>query len=410
MQLGHSQSLRLAAGLASLIAVAAAAPDAARANTAQASSRMTLFREPGGGNEGVRVYHPQIDASATLGSSFNIAAGYNVDIVSGATPATFGPVDAVSSPTKFSDTRHLVHGGMGFERPDGGVRFAYAQGWESDYKTQAITAITHHDLFDHNFTLGLAYTHNWDSVCDANNTAAAGNTLQLIALAASERCFSQDPTVVRHRLHIDTVEPSLSWTMTPRLVVQGGATIQILDGFQSNPYRSVLLGGQNRPQERHPRYRQRYALFLRLAYAMPELRAATHAMLRVYEDSWALRAVTGDVVMNKYFSQSLLFSVRARYHLQGAASFYRDAMDYQTLGPNGEYWTGDRELSPMSNYLLGGKLSFLRRPRQQRSPWFVEMELAAKYELLLYQLPSNDAPNADRRRAHIAQGAFSIRF
>ena len=38
------------------------------------------------------------------------------------------------------------------------------------------------------------------------------------------------------------------------------------------------------------------------------------------------------------------------------------------------------------------------------------MELSAKYELLLYHLDSPDAPNADRTKAHIVQGAFSIRF
>ena len=80
------------------------------------------------------------------------------------------------------------------------------------------------------------------------------------------------------------------------------------------------------------------------------------------------------------------------------------------FGPPGQYWTGDRELSPMGNYLLGGKLAFFRRPQQERSSWFVEMELGAKYELLLYQLASLFAPNADRTFAHIVQGAFALRF
>ena len=58
--------------------------------------------------------------------------------------------------------------------------------------------------------------------------------------------------------------------MTPRLVLQGGGTIQILDGFQSNPYRRVLVGSQRRtPQEHEPTYRQRYAVFARGAYALP---------------------------------------------------------------------------------------------------------------------------------------------
>lgn len=398
--------LRRAAASAALAAVLIAAP--ARANQTEALSRITLFDEPSTRNSGVRVLHPQVDVNSPLGSSFKVAAGYAVDIVSGATPATF---DTVSAATKFSDTRHLVHGGFGFERPEGGVSFAYAYGWESDYKSSVISAITHHDLYEHNFTLALAYSHNFDDVCDANNAAAIGLPLERIALTSSAACFTGADTVVTHRLNIDTLEPSLSWTMTPRLVVQGGATIQLLDGFQANPYRKVLVGSQGRtPQEHLPEFRQRYAGFGRIAYALPELRASALAMLRLYNDSWAVRALTADIVATKYVGQSMLVSGRAHYHIQGGASFYRDAQEYQIFGPPGQYWTGDRELSPMGNYLLGGKVAFFRRPQQERSSWFVEMELGAKYEVLLYQIPSIYAPNSDRKFAHIVQGAFALRF
>jgi hypothetical protein len=400
--------LRLAA-IAAWLASLSATP-VANAATAEASSRITMFEEPGQRHQGVRVLHPQVDASANLGDVFNINLGHSVDIVTGATPAVFG-VDAVSSPTKFQDTRHLAHGGFGFQRPDNGISFSGAYGWESDYKTHALSAVTYSDLYEHNFRLSLAYTHNWDRVCDANNATAAGQPLQLLALTESASCFdSAAAGVVTHKLTIDTLEPSLSWTMTPRLVVQGGATIQLLDGFQSNPYRSVQLGNQGAtPQERHPQYRQRYAAFARLAYALPEMRASAIGMLRLYDDSWAVRAVTADATLNKYLGTSFLLTLRAHYHMQGAASFYRSATGYRLFGPYGEYWTGDRELADMGNYLLGGRFSYLRRPAQQRSSWFVELELTAKYEVLLYLLDP-DAPNADRKMAHIFQAAAAMRF
>ena len=380
----------------------------AAANTAEAAARVTMFDEPSSKNIGVRVLHPQADVSATVASAVNFAAGYSADVVTGATPATF---DTVSAATKFSDTRHLVHGGFGFERSDGGISFAGAYGWESDYKSTVISGTTHHDLYEHNFTLALAYSHNFDTVCDADNTAAAGLPLDRVALANSSGCFTSTPGYVTHSLQIDTFEPSLSWTMTPRLVLQGGATIQILDGFQANPYRKVLVGSQSRtPQEHLPDFRQRYALFARLAYAFPELRASVLGMIRGYDDSWAVKAFTADVTGTKYLGQSMLISGRAHWHVQGGASFYRDAMGYQILGPAGQYWTGDRELSPMGNYLVGGRFSFFRRPQQERSSWFVEMELGGKYEFLYYLPQSPYAPNADRKFAHIVQAAFATRF
>jgi hypothetical protein len=390
-----------------LLAVAGGRAGAAES---EATQRLTLFREPSTDNKGVTVLHPQTAVSAALGSAFNINAAYEVDIVSGATPSVFS-VDAVSTATKFSDTRQQVRGGLGYERPTAGVAFGYSYGWESDYRTSSISGTTHSDLVDHNFTMALGYTHNFDSVCDTNNADVADQPLHYRRLTSSTGCFDgTNMTIVTHRLHIDTFEPSLTWTMTPRLVVQGGGTIQILDGFQSNPYRSVLVGSANaQPQEHEPQFRQRYAVFARGAYALPDLRASAVAMARLYRDSWAVQAATTELLLNKYVGQSLLFTVRGRYHIQQAASFYRSATDYRNLGPPGQYWTGDRELSPMSNYLLGGKLALLRRPEQQHSTWFVEMEFDLRVDLLFYQLAA-DAPNADRPYASIFTGAFSMRF
>jgi hypothetical protein len=382
---------------------------AARANT-EASSRVTLFREPSTSNSGVTVVHPQVDASGALGSTFNLIAGYEVDIVSGATPRIYrgaAGIDAVSSATKFSDVRQQVKGGFDFSRATSGLSASYSYGWESDYKSHAVSASSHSDLLDHNFTLGVAYTHNWDSVCDANNAAAGGLPLNLLPLTSSAHCFQGGMAdVVTHRLNIDTFEPSLTWTATPRWVMQGGATIQILDGFQSNPYRSVLVGNEGRtPQERMPTLRQRYAVFWRTAYALPEMRASLTGDVRFYRDSWAILATTAEANFNQYLGQSLLLTLRGRYHQQTAASFYKD---YST-GTAGQYWTGDREMSAMSNYLGSLKTAYLRRPGQERSAWYSEIEVSAKIEALFYNLAA-DAPNSDRKVAYIGQGSFALRF
>jgi hypothetical protein len=395
-------------------AAALALPARAADNPTEASTRLTYFQEPSTQNQGIKVVHPQVDVSAPLGGGAGVAAGWEADAVTGATPGVFGPhtgVDAVTGATTFSDFRQLAHGGLSYDRPDAGIAASYAYGWEHDYRSQSVSVTTHDDLYDHNFTLALSYTHNWDRVCDANNAAAA-SPLDLHPLTSSAHCFAAGATdVVSHRLSIDAVEPSLSWTMTPRLVVQGGGTIQLLDGFQSNPYRRVLVGSQHQePQEHEPTYRQRYAVFARAAYALPDWKASVLMMARLYQDSWALQAVTGDIQVNKYLAPWALLTVHGHYHVQSGASFYRDGQGYRVNGPAGQYWTGDRELSPMRNMLIGGRIAFLRRPQQERSSWFAEMEADVKYELLRYQLDSVDAPNADRPYAHILQGAFALRF
>lgn len=388
----------------------------ALADGSEASSRVTVFREPSNTNSGITVIHPQVDAKAAIGSTLSLNANYDVDIVSGATPAVFGArmaatgLDTITSATHFSDVRHEVRGGIGFNRPVADVAVSYGYGWEKDYHSHTVTASTRSDVLDRNLTLGVGFTHNWDTVCDANNSTAAAQPLLRKALASSEHCFQSNMTdVVSRKLIIDTLEPSLTWTVTPRLLLQGGVSLQLLNGFQANPYRSVLVGQQGRvAQESLPLVRERYAVFARAAYAFPEIRTSLLGMVRMYRDTWDMRASTAEVQVNKYLGKVWLLGLRGRYHQQDGAIFYRTAAGYATLGPAGQYWTGDRELSPMSNALGGAKVTILVVPERAKS-WYDEFDIEAKGDALFYFLPKG-APNADRTLALIWQLAASLRF
>ena len=405
------------------LAVLGAAPRASRAAEVEASQRGTLFLEPSNikGNKGITVFHPQTDVSGTFSSGLGIAAGYAVDIVSGATPRVFGartdtggrPVDAISGATKFSDIRQQTHGGFSYTRPSAEVAASYSYGWEKDYRSHSVSVNTRSDVLDHVFTIGLSYTHNFDRVCDAPNVETAGDPLQRKALVNSDDCFKGTALATTRKLSIDALEPSLTWAVTPRLLLQGGGTLQILDGFQSNPYRQVELGSAGRrPQESLPLLRQRFALFGRAAYALPALRASIQASVRAYRDTWAVEAATAEVTLHQYITRYLLWSARGRVHAQRGAAFYKSADEYKVFGPNGQYWTGDRELSPMQNFLVGGKMAYLRIPESgvKAHSFFSEIEAALKVEGLFYHLESDFAPNTDRKFATIWQFSVSARF
>ena len=420
MQLTSLLRRRRWAPLAAL-AVLTLCPHVSRGAEVEAAQRFTLFLEPSNitGNKGITVSHPQTDVSATFSTGLGIAAGYAVDIVSGATPRVFGartdaggrPVDAVSGATKFSDIRQQAHGGFSYTRPTAEVAASYSYGWENDYRSHAVSVTTRSDVLDHVFTLGLSYTHNFDSVCDAPNVDTAGLPLQRKALVTSDDCFKGTAAATTRKLSIDALEPSLTWAVTPRLLLQGGGTLQILDGFQANPYRQVELGSAGRrPQESLPLLRQRYALFGRAAYALPALRASIQATARAYRDTWAVEAATAEVSLHQYITRFLLWSARGRIHAQRGAVFYKSADRYKVSGPNGQYWTGDRELSPMQNLLVGGKLAYLRIPESGVRAFFSEIEGAVKVEGLFYHLDSDFAPNSDRKLATIWQLSASARF
>jgi hypothetical protein len=289
-----------------------------------------------------------------------------------------------------------------------GLVAGYSYGWEKDYRSHTVSAAARGDFLERNFTYSLAYTRNFDTVCDQNNQNAQG-PLDLLPLATSDNCFKVDAQdVVSRDVATHTFEPSLVWTATPRLLLQGGGTLQVIDGFQSSPYRAVYVGNQGRaPQEHVPTLRQRYALFGRARLAVPELRGAVSAMGRAYRDTWDVRAVTAEVEILKYLGPALIIGAHGRYHAQSGAIFFRTATEYRTLGPVGQYWTGDRELSPLQMGLAGATLAFLKRP--QGKAWFEEFELNVKFDVMKYRNEPN-GPNSDRTGAITTMAGAALRF
>ncbi len=395
--------LRLPIALLALLALARPA----RADV-EAATHLTIFTEPSDVNKGVRVFHPQTEVSAST-ERFGISAGYDLDIVSGATARVYTDApDAVSGAT-FKDTRQSARGAVSFETASVGFTGGYSYGSENDYKSQTLTASARGDFFERNFTLGLAYTRNFDKVCDNANTLAQG-PIDRQPLATSEGCFTAGSDKATRSLTIDTFEPSLSFTATPLLLLTGGGSLQVLDGFQSNPYRAVRLGSEGRtPQESLPRFRQRYAAFLRAHQALPPLRSALRLGLRGYRDSWDVRAVSADVELLSYFAPGLILGLRGRAHRQEGAVFFRTAEQLRLDGPTGQYWTGDRELAPLSNYMAGGVITFVKAPPIEGRSFYEEIELDVRFDFLYYDnQPGN--PNADRRYAHILQVGARLRF
>lgn len=386
--------LARAAAIVVLVASASAYAD----DTAEVSTQ--LFAEKrDGGKGGLTVIHPQADFGVDLGRYVNLAAGYAADAVSGAT-ATVYKVDAVTSATKFSDTRQEGHLALGFQGRRSKISFNAMVGNERDYLAHAIGGDASIDLPGRNTTVALAYSHSFDQVCDKDN----GNAMPLEreALTGADPCNKKDglfgkddPGVtVWHDLSIDTAQLTVTQNLTPTTNMQIAAYGQVLDGFQSNPYRRVQVGPSS-PQEHIPNERARWSVTARLNRFLPKLHSAVHFSARFYDDTW--RVVGGDVELaySQYIGNSLLIRFHARVYQQSAASFFKDAFFYETQSTAGEYYTGDRELSPVRDAVVGMKLTLISIKGDKPVWGFLDrLELNAKADvLLLDQLAANS--NAD---------------
>ena len=316
-----------------------------------------------GGKGGLTVIHPQADFGVDLGQYVTLDAGYSADAVSGATSVVY-QVDAVSSATKFSDVRHEGTIGLGFQGKRSKLAFTATLGTERDYLSRAFGGGASIDLPGRNTTIGLSYSHSFDLVCDKDNGSAT--PLESRALTGSDPCaksgviFGKDtPGMTKWQsLSIDTAQATVTQNLSPVMNMQIAAYGQVLEGFQSNPYRRVRIG-PNSPQEHIPGTRDRWSVSARLNRYVPRLNGAAHLDARFYDDTWGV--VGGDVELawSQYIGKSLLLRFHARAYQQSAARFFKDAFFYQTESTAGEYFTGDRELSPVRNAMFGAKLTLI---------------------------------------------------
>ncbi len=357
---------------------------------------MVFAEKRDGGKGGLTVVHPQADVGFDLGRYVTFDAGYAADAVSGAT-ATIYQVDAVSTATTFSDTRHEGTAALGFKGRRSSLTFAGTFGTERDYLSRQLGGNASIDLPGRNTTIALAYSHSFDQVCDRDNSGVM--PLERIALTHADPCeknagFSGKDLpgmTVWHSLSIDTAQTTVTQNLTPTMNLQIAGYGQVLDGFQSNPYRRVRVGG-NTPQENIPNERARWSLTARLNRFLPKLNGAAHFSARFYDDTW--RVVGGDVELaySQYVGNSLLVRIHARAYQQSAAKFFKDAFFYETESTAGEYFTGDRELSPVRDVIIGGKLTLITIKGDQ-PVWhlFDRVQLEAKGDILfLDQLPTED--------------------
>lgn len=343
----------------------------AHAQVAEIETAHTLYHEaPTRSN--MTVYTPGVDVSVTPADWITVRGGYEADVVSGASVATkAGPayqavnpgVDVVTT-ASVHDFRQAPRGGLTFRKGDVAFTTSYTYGTENDYKSHAIFVGARTDAYGHNTQFEISYARNFDLVCDrvqaVNDTAP-----RFRALEDSSGCFTgKDPLRTRHTLSIDGLQASWTQAWTPVFATQLIYTAQLLDGFQSNPYRSVIVAEGLKAEEHHPAVRARQALALRLNYYVRAVKLAVRLTGRVYRDTWDITSGTGELELERYLVSGLRLGLHGRFYKQSGAVFWSD--DYtggdRPLGPKGQYFTGDRELSPFWSAGLGLRVAYAIHP------------------------------------------------
>ena len=153
---------------ASIGALLVVCPLSAAAQVAAFAPRATVLWEQSSSSN-LMVINPNAELSVTPTDWLELHAGYEADIVTGATESLKGgrlsPVDIVSSATDFTDTRHLISGGFGLTRESTQLTASYSRGFESDYRSHALSVSASTTFLQKNTELSLAYGRGFDEVC-----------------------------------------------------------------------------------------------------------------------------------------------------------------------------------------------------------------------------------------------------
>jgi len=358
----------------------------AHAQVAEVAPRATVFVEPSKTSK-LTVINPSVDVQAKPTEWLDIHAGYQADIVSGATESLKGgrlsPVDIVSSATKFKDTRHLASGGFGLSRDNTKLSATYAYGTESDYHSNSLSVQSSTSFLQKNTELTLAYARGFDRVC-TTAFAASDSASVRTPLDSSKGCFTKADNRASRKVDLDNFQAGWTQTWTPLLATQLVLYGALQHGFLENPYRGVVIApAGDQALENHPDNRLRLAVALRGRYYLRPIKLAISAGARIYRDTWDILGQTYELEAERYVLPDVRVLVRGRYYTQTEALFWSD--DYTggepKDGPRGQYWTGDRELSPLSSYLIGGRMLFKKNAEPNRRMAFVLLSFETSFSL-----------------------------
>jgi Protein of unknown function (DUF3570) len=340
----------------------------AHAQVASLDLASALFVEPSAHSK-LTVLNPSATLAVSPSNWLTFTGNYEADIVSGASESLKGgrlsAVDIVTSATHFSDTRHALTGGFTITRATTHLTGSYTYGTEHDYRSNAFAISAGSDFLQKNTQIELSYGRGFDEVCTTAYRGSDAPSTRL-ALDNSTGCFTNVKNRASRDISLNNFQLGWTQTWTPELATQVVLSAALQNGFLGNPYRSVVIApAGDQALENHPNNRGRGALGVRGKYYVRGLDTAFSASARLYRDTWAIFGQTYELDAERYMFPWLRLLVRGRYYTQTKALFWSD--DYTggepVTGPRGQYWSGDRELSPLSSYLIGGRLMATREGR-----------------------------------------------
>ncbi len=360
----------------------------AHSATASADNRAATWLSVYSDDDGLTVVSPQVSARADVGEGVEVAAKYDVDVITAATT----DVVSAASPRGYEEERHGLDIGASWEpEPGATLSLHYLPSWEPDYRSHGVAAQGGREWLERRLTTRIGASVAFDEV------GRGGDMMAWRSL-----------TTVR-------MNARAAWVLERRTVVEVGYELQRSRGFQASPYRFVDIewvdpaaGPGDDPilvatPEAVPERRIRHSVIGNARHSLGRGYYARSGY-RLYVDTWGIVSHTADLELSRAVGwDRLLFGVLGRFYHQGAADFYTTG--YRTAaGTLPEYRTADKMLAKSWSVLGGARVEMTLRPPAGLAA------LRGILKLEVYDQHFVDFAPLAGRRALIVSGGASAEF
>ena len=156
--------------------------------------------------------------------------------------------------------------------------------------------------------------------------------------------------------------------------------------------------------------RARRSRFAALTILRP-VKGAVRLGVRGYRDTWDIKSFTLELEAEKYILPWLRVRAGGRYYRQTAAVFWSD--DYTggepDHGPRGQYWSGDREISPFSSLWSGvARLASWMAEEHRIIGLFEGFQAAVGFDILFYNYATSRWPDKAPQDTRAYIGSLSL--
>jgi hypothetical protein len=363
-----------------VVAILAASAVSARADGSLAM-RGVYYKE-----RATRVMQPMLDGTFEAGSRGLVTGHILVDAITSASQSS-GAVNT----EPFTENRY--EGGLGYSHQLDALKLGIDSKYSSepDYRSFYFGLRAEQELAQKNALVGFGLGIGRDQISGGPASGLAQLMLQ---------CKKDAPETPECDLGTYSAYASASQILSRTALVGISADYVLMRGYQSNPYRSAIVGtgtSVGTLRERHPTKRDRLALAASARYYVRRTQTTLVGAYRFYRDTWRIHAHTPELRAIQQVGSGIDATLRYRFHDQTKrAYFYAERYDEEQ-----EFLTDDVKLSSFTNHTIEAKLGILGHVFDMPEKW-AGIRLEA---ILQYLIQNNRFGNAV-----VAHAALTIPF